>query len=110
MESLITKTIEIAESNGLAWFGIRHHHKKVSIGDELGNSCNYLDDQPVEELNGVCCISIDSAEDFNFIMSELSERNYQTGSVILVGGTAQEFGNDDNEVIIENPEILLVIK
>ncbi len=109
MKDQIEKIIEDAEGNGFSWFGIRHHHEVVKVGDELGNSYNTIDDQEPEELTGICCISIEAdAEDFDFIMSELSERNYQKGSIILVGGTSQKYGNDDDEVIIENAEVIWV--
>lgn len=103
--------IEKAEKNGLTCFGIRHHQIEdvVSVGDELGTSTNTIDDQEDEELNGICCLGVDDIDtDCDFLLGELKDRNYQDGQIVLVGGTSQEYGNDQNESIIENAEVLWV--
>ncbi len=105
----IEKIIEDAEKNGLSWFGIRQHHTTVKVGNELGNSFNTIDDQDAEELDGICCLGINEVEEeFDFLLSELKDNNYQDGSIILVGGTSQEYGNDNGEVVIANAEVLWV--
>jgi hypothetical protein len=110
MENLIREAIENAESNGLSWFGIRHHHEIVIIGDELGNSYNTIDAQEPEELDGICCIDFNSEDDsVDFVINFLKDRGYQDGPMILVGGTSQTYGNDEFEVIIEDAEVLFIL-
>ena len=104
-----------AEKRGLTKFGIRQHHEIVNVGDDLGVSYNTTDDTNTEKLNGICCLQISydgfDVDDFEGDIEEVKSGNYQDGSVILVGGTSLDYGNDVNEVnevIIGNAEVLWV--
>jgi hypothetical protein len=112
MNETITRIIEAAEEKGFTCFGVRKHHEIVTVGDSLGFSTNYIDDQEPEELPGICCIitSYDGfeVEDFEGDLAQLEQYSYNDGSTILVGGRGFEYGNDQNEIIIENATVLWV--
>lgn len=112
MNEMTLKIIEAAEKRGLTSFGIRQHHAMVNIGDDLGVSYNSIDDCTPVELDGICCLAIGydgfDVDDIEYDLDQLAEMNYQDGSVILVGGTSHEDGNDADEIVIGNPEILWV--
>ena len=112
MNDQILKIIEAAEKSGLTRFGIRFHHETVKVGDDLGVSYNTLDDQPEKRITGICCLQISydgfEVEDFDYDLDQIKEYAYKNGCIILVGGTGGDYGNDQNETIIENAKVLWV--
>lgn len=110
-----SELIKIAEDAGrnYSYFGIRHHHTTVSAGDELPNSWQQIDDEEDYELDGSCCLEFvvdNGEEELEFLIEKLKESNYQDGSIILVGGNNQEYGNDDGEVVIVTAKVLAIIE
>lgn len=113
MNEQILKIIEEAEKNGMTRFGLRSHHEKVNVGDDLGWSYNTLDDQEPEELEGICCMSIQydgfDVENFEEDLETLKSTYHSgCGSIVLVGGNFVDYGNDANEVIISHAVALWV--
>jgi len=111
MDRAITEIIAAAEKNGFTCFGVRRHHEIVGVGDKLGTSTNYVDDQEPEELPGICCCKIMSYDgfdvtDFTADLAQLEQYNHNDGSIILVGGRGFEYGNDRNEIVIKDAEVL----
>jgi hypothetical protein len=103
--------IEAAEKRGITCFGVRAHNCNVSIGDGLGASYNTVDDQSPVPLAGICCISLeyDGFEVSNLDRDLAALKQYKRGgSVVLVGGQFVDYGNDPNEIIIGNAEVLYV--
>ena len=109
----LSEILEIAENSDCQCFGFRQHHTIATVGEELPYSYNTVDDEEPVELDGTCAIEFlieEGEEEIEWCLEQLEEGNYQDGSLILIGGESCEYGNDDNEVVIKDAEVLCVIK
>lgn len=118
-DELITKIVEEAEKRGLSHFGVRvitKHQKGKSIykvGDSMKPSYVWVDGSSTKEkLSGVSTIKIDydgfNVENIDKTLSKLEPYLGDNEQVVLVGGTDSYEGNDRNERVIENAEVLHV--
>lgn len=104
--------------------GIRHitPDESYKVGDIARNSYDWdyendlssFQTSPVE-LDGTCAYSTDI--DINFddeneieekLITALEASRIYSGTVVILGGNDYEYGNDDNEVIIEDAEVLYI--
>lgn len=107
----LAKKIENLLDEGYEAFGIRHME-----GNELNNSHEWIDDEDTGiELDGVCTYDLrvdlfDSAEDIATKLVEALEKSNAAyghlGRPVLIYGKYGEGGNDINEIVIPNPQMI----
>lgn len=104
-------------------FGIRHiaPDESYKVGDYTRNSYDWDNENDLssyetnpKELDGTSAYftGIDTLDDEEQIetkiLSALEESKVYSGAAILLGGDRYDWGNDDNEVIIEDAEVLYI--
>lgn len=115
--------VEIIRNCEFTEFGIRHlaDDENYNVGDEVRNSYDwnyeldhstYEDDEPVE-LYGACAydVNIDSINDtddeiIKQLKKALEESKCYYGKAVLLGSSWSEYGQDANEIIMQNAEVL----
>ena len=113
--------IEVDEKQALKSpnIGIRHDDNVYQLGDELENSHDWLEGNWTEtELDGACAIDVADACSYDSLdelkemaIKRLNDSNeYLNENVYLISGTSHEYGNDPNEVILRNPEVIGILK
>lgn len=113
--------IEVDEKQALKSpnIGIRHDDNVYQLGDELENSHDWPEGNWTEtELDGACAIDVadvcsyDSLDELKeTAIRRLNDSNeYLNENVYLISGTSHEYGNDPNEVILRNPEVIGILK
>lgn len=119
MKALIKK---ITEEN-YKWIGVRHlsDDEDYSVGDfcrnsydwDYENDCSSYDSENPEELPGTCAYDTkinsnwdDEEEIENKILKAISESDCYYGKVAVIAGNYAEYGNDPEEIIIENAEVI----
>lgn len=122
MKALIKK---ITEEN-YKWIGIRHlaEDENYTFGDFCRNSydwdyvsdrSSYESEDPIE-LPGTCAYNtgIDSVWDDDDeieekILKAISESSCYSGEIAVIAGNSAEYGNDPEEIIIENAEVIYLV-
>ena len=119
MKEIIRK---ITEEN-YKWIGIRHlaDDENYAVGDFCRNSydwdyvsdrSSYESEDPIE-LPGTC--AYDTRIDSNWdddeeieekILKAISESSCYSGKIAVIAGNSAEYGNDPEEIIIENAEVI----
>ena len=114
--------VEVDEKQALKsnFIGIRYDDNVYQLGDELENSHDWPEGNWTEtELNGACAVDVmspggdyqDLDEFKKHAIEQLNDSNeYLNENVYLISGTSYEYGNDPNEVILSNPEIIGILK
>lgn len=113
--------IEVDEKQALKSpnIGIRHDDNVYQLGDELENSHDWPEGNWTEtELDGACAIDVADACSYDSLdelkemaIKRLNDSNeYLNENVYLISGTSHEYGNDPNEVILRNPEVIGILK
>ena len=99
--------------------GIRFSDEEYKIGDDVENSHNWVDgDWTDEELDGTSTVNV--AEPWSYdSLDELKETaikrlnkagRYPYDYAYLVAGTSSDYGEDANESIIRNAEVVGILK
>ena len=99
--------------------GIRFSDEEYKIGDDVENSHNWVDgDWTDEELDGASTVNV--AEPWSYdSLDELKETaierlnkagRYPYDYAFLVAGTSSDYGEDTNESIIRNAEVVGILK
>ena len=99
--------------------GIRFSDEEYKIGDDVENSHNWVDgDWTDEELDGASTVNV--AEPWSYdSLDELKETaikrlnkagRYPYDHAYLVAGTSSDYGEDTNESIIRNAEVVGILK
>lgn len=121
MKEIIRK---ITEEN-YKWIGIRHlaEDENYTVGDfcrnsydwDYENDCSSYDTENPIELDGTC--AYDTRIDSNWddeeeiegkIIKAISESECYSGKIAVIAGNRAEYGNDPEEIIIENAEVIYV--
>lgn len=119
MEELIRKINE----ERYTYIGIRHlaDDENYQVGDFCRNSYdwNYENDcssyytENPEELSGACAYNTninsswdDGEEIKGKIIKAISESDCYSGRIAIIAGKLAEYGNDSEEIIIENAEVI----
>ena len=114
--------VEVDEKQALKsnFIGIRYDDNVYQVGDELENSHDWPEGNWTEtELNGACAVDVmspggdyqDLDEFKKHAIEQLNDSNeYLNENVYLISGTSYEYGNDPNEVILSNPEVIGILK
>lgn len=111
---MTTKEIkEILENTGFEYTGIRIVDEEYQIGETVENSRVWLYDEPTDEiLDGASCIRIswrNSEEEIQNIL-DFSMETYFGDHIYLIGGDSAEFGEDPEELVIRDAEVLAIVK
>ena len=104
----IEELMKILESGEYSYFGLRGAYEDDL---ELAESRGYLNrsyvwedgEQTDELLNGTCAIGISEYTPEVEIMTRIETARImysEIGTVLLIADKVQEYGNDDNEVIL----------
>lgn len=103
--------------------GIRHiaSDESYKVGDYTRNSYDWDNENDLssyetnpKELDGTSAYftgidTLDDEEEIETkILSALEESKVYSGAAILLGGDRYDWGNDDNEIIIEDAEVLYI--
>lgn len=122
MKELIRKISE----EGYKWIGIRHlsDDENYAVGDLCRNSydwdyendrSSYDSENPIE-LPGSCAYDtkIDSTWDDDEEIEEklhkaISESSCYFGKIAVIAGNSAEYGNDPEEIIIGNAEVIYLV-
>lgn len=89
-------------------------YPSVEIGGSIENSYHWEDGETMgEEIEGVCAveITIDSIDDALHILNDyifMIGNESSCKNIVLMGSEYSEGGNDYNEIIMEEPEILVI--
>ena len=114
--------VEVDEKQALKsnFIGIRYDDNVYQLGDELENSHDWPEGNWTEtELDGACAVDVmspggdyqDLDEFKEHAIEQLNDSNeYLNENVYLISGTSYEYGNDPNEVILSNPEVIGILK
>ena len=114
--------VEVDEKQALKsnFIGIRYDDNVYQLGDELENSHDWPEGNWTEtELDGACAVNMmSSGGDYQDLdefkehaIEQLNDSNeYLNENVYLISGTSYEYGNDPNEVILRNPEVIGILK
>lgn len=122
MKEIIRK---ITEEN-YKWIGIRHlaEDENYTVGDfcrnsydwDYENDCSSYDAENPIELDGTC--AYDTRIDSNWdddeeieekILKAISESDCYSGRIAIIAGNYAEYGNDPEEIIIENAEVIYLV-
>ena len=122
-------TIEIVEINEARalkneHMGIRFDNREYKIGEDVANSYDYNAEEREDyngegvELEGTCALQFGGGmyfDDIEELKNEAvavleSSYNYESEYQYLIAGTQHHIGDDDNEVIIENAEVIGILK
>lgn len=117
------KLIKKINQEGYTFVGIRHlsNDEAYKVGDFCRNSydwdyendrSSYESEDPIE-LPGTCAYNtgIDSGWDDDDeieekILKAISESSCYSGKIAVIAGNSAEYGNDPEEIIIENAEVI----
>ena len=117
------KVLEVIKNSSYEIFGIRHIASDESyiVGDCARNSYDWDIENDVSsyetdsrELDGTSAYftDIDTLDDEEEIEKKLlialEKSKVYSGTAVLLGGDRYDWGNDDNEVIIEDAEVLYI--
>ena len=105
---------------------IRHccPDEEYKIGDICRNSfewneeyeCSSYDTEEPEEMDGTCgyamfdLVDADDSEEAKEIIERAVEESsiYDGSNIVIIGGDSYSYGNDENEVIIEEAEVIAI--
>jgi hypothetical protein len=93
-------------------FGLRAHRRNIAVGETLPNSKIWRDgNMTADELPGCSTIKITPGGDIAAALEKVRQiYGWGGASVILVGGWQGSYGEDPEEIIIENGECLAVLR
>ena len=119
----IKEAVKAIMNSNYEIFGIRHitSDESYKVGDYARNSYDWDIENDVssyetdpKELDGTSAYftDIDTLDDEEEVEKKLlialEESKVYSGAAILLGGDRYDWGNDDNEVIIEDAEVLYI--
>lgn len=124
------KILEIVKNSDFEILGLRKDDKLYNVGDILENSHQlfqdpqYTDDSCQEllypyissgcyagfydggELDGTCALEI-RKDNIDQIINDIKQ--YDGKNMYLIAGNYYSYGNDDNEVVIKEAEVIAVL-
>jgi len=98
-------------SCGYTYLGIRSQDPEFEMGETIYHqSMVWLDGEETEdELPGLCALHVRSEEDFDRLL-EVSKNYYGFAHIAILGSNSVEYGEDENEIIMDEPEVLAIIR
>lgn len=121
----VAEILKKVNDEGYGVVAIRHcaEDERYEVGDMCRNSFDWnyeldhstYEDEEQVELNGTCGLHIVGFENLDEEETEeavemfdkaMKESQAYGGSVVVIAGNYFEYGNDENEVIIEDAEVI----
>ena len=121
----VAEILKKVNNEGYGVVAIRHcaEDEEYNVGDVCRNSFDWnyeldhstYEDEEQVELNGTCGLHIIGFENLDEEETEeavemfdkaMKESQVYGGSVVVIAGNYFEYGNDENEVIIEDAEVI----
>ena len=107
----VEKILETIKKNDYSVVAIRH-----CCPDEEYECSSYDTEEP-EEMDGVCgyamfeLIDTDDVEEAKEIIERAIEESsiYDGNNIVIIGGDSYSYGNDENEVIVEEAEVIEIV-
>lgn len=121
INEIINAINEAHEKYGYYEFGVRTSNETVAIGEECEESHDWdyeNDDYSDKTLGGTCSTGLGwldfdgGAEDTEKLSKAIkyNTNNYIGNTTYIIGGKRATAGADENEAIIENAQVIYVIK
>lgn len=123
----VAEILNKANEKGCGCIAIRHcaEDETYSVGDMCRNSFDWnyeldhstYEDEEQIELNGTCGLHVrgfenldeEEIEEATELFNKAMERaNAYIGHVVVIAGNRFEYGNDEDEVIIRDAEVIAV--
>lgn len=108
----ILKAIEANKKN-YRYFGIRRDDRVFKIGEELPHSYDWNTED--EELDGTCATGFGhlwfdgEQDDIDTVQAALDVNEMYDGeNIYLIAGWSSEYGNDEDEIIINGAEVVAI--
>lgn len=119
------KLIKKINQEGYTFVGIRHlsNDEAYKVGDfcrnsydwDYENDCSSYDSESPEELPGTCVYDTridsnwdDDEEIEEKILKAISESSFYSGKIAVIAGNYAEYGNDPEEIIIRDAEVIFL--
>mgnify|MGYP004560079889 FL=1 len=101
-EEIKNRMNEIMWDEGWGVVALRAQAEPFELGDLDHNSVIWIDgEETEEELNGVCGLALDDVELIN---------NYYNDHIAIIAGDRYEWGQDAGEIIIEDAQVVKIIR
>lgn len=101
-EEIKNRMNEIMWDNGWGIVALRAQAEPFELGELAHNSVVWIDgEETEEELNGACGLALDDVELIN---------NYYNDHIAIIAGDRYEWGQDPGELIIEDAQVVEIIK
>ena len=105
---------EIINSNQYNYYALRGVYSVGQIGETIAPSFDWdheNDCPSVETLNGTCGIELNWNDEVEDIEKKIAlAARYGNGTVILMAGDSQEYGEDNHEAIIEDAKLIAIVE
>lgn len=101
-EDIRNRMNEIMWDEGWGIVALRAQLEPFELGDLDHNSVVWIDGEETdEELNGACGLGVDDVELIN---------QYFNDHIAIIAGDRYEYGNDAGEIIIEDAQVVKIIR
>jgi hypothetical protein len=114
------KIMDALKNNGFKYkvYGIRTDDREFAIGDNLPNSRDtYWENDEERELDGTCATGFGylwyDDDDMGEVKKALATHlgiGYEGAHMYLIAGTGFDYGDDEAEVIIENAQVVAILR
>lgn len=123
----VSEILKKVNEEGFGCVAIRHcaEDETYSIGDICRNSFDWnyeldhstYEDEEQVELDGACGLHIVGFESLDeeeveeatrLFENAMKEANIYVGQIVVIAGNRFEYGNDENEVVIKEAEVIAV--
>ncbi len=90
-----------------AYVGIRTQEEPFELGALYHDSHIWVDGEDTgDELDGICCTSLASSS----AQKHLDGNYYFGDHIALIIGSGYEWGEDEGEIILHDPQVVYIIK
>lgn len=127
---------KICEESGFGYYGLRADNMEYNVGDICNNSHQLFQDPAWDEygeliykmiddpespyygfydageLDGTCAVKFSEEDDESIknALDTIRSYTYSGSHIYIIGGYDREYGNDEDEVIIREAEIVGIIE
>ena len=120
MDAQKIKNIIGSNNKEYCYFGIRAmmanpltgELQRVEVNDIVDNSYDWADgDSTGVELDGTSALEIDidaEIEDISSVLKNIENYTWDTNQIVILGSIDKEYGQDNNEIVMQNAVVLAV--